>query len=413
MNYLNSKTFCASAWFGLRNDNTEKLTPCCAIDCSKSKFKGKVIHTISDTFEAWHNSDYMQYLRKELDSGEFPEECFKCRANETHNLLSLRQSTNETIANNPVSQQVDTSWMDVYFQNKSDLVSDVVVSMDTIISNFCNFECAMCFPHDSSKIKSRWKKNKTHPGLKYMYEANPQFLDVSMQLVKNCNAKELFRSSVDNQPLSFIHIRGGEPFIDNDIISTIESLPENKKKKIRLLFNSNCSVELTPIIHRLKGFKDIIIVASIDGIGDTAEYVRKHCVWSETESSILNAIKNTNAIIKVHCTVHALNVLWLNELEEWCDNHNLQLTFDFVHRPDHLSLASVPKEVLQLASSKIKNNGVKARIAEYEFDQKLHNELLTYVDFYDESSEISFDELLNKKGTEVPFKIINEIKLEN
>jgi len=416
MNYLNSKTFCASAWFSIRSDNIERFSPCCGIDCSKSKFDGKINYTLSDSFETWHNSEYMQYLRKELDSGEFPEECFQCRNAERHGLPSLRQSTNNTIANNSSNEitietvannlnldEINNSWMSVFFHNKKDLTSDVVVSMDSMVSNFCNFECVMCFPHDSSKIKSRWEKNKTHPGLEYMFEVNPQFKDTSMALIKNPNAIETFRNVVNNQPLNFLHIRGGEPFIDNNVISTLEQLPIDKKKNIRLLFNSNCSVELTPVINKLKGFKDIIIIASLDGIGDTAEYVRKHCVWTETESSILNAIKNTDAIIKVHCTIHALNVLWINELEEWCDTHNLELTSEFVHRPDHLSLSAVPTEILQQASDKIKNKGIKGRIAEYKFSEELHKHLLNYVEFYNESSNTEFKDLLKKKGTEVPF----------
>ena len=398
MNYLNSKTFCASAWFSVRNDNTERRTPCCSIDCSKSEFKGKVKYTLSDSFETWHNSDYMQYLRKELDSDKFPEECFKCRNAEKHNLPSLRQRTNNTIANNSNSQELSDSWMSVFFHNKSDLTSDVVVSMDSMVSNFCNFECAMCFPHDSSKIKSRWEKNRTHPGLEYMFEANPQFLDTSMELIKNSNAIQNFRDIVNNQPLSFLHIRGGEPFIDKDVLSTLEALPEDKKKKIRLLFNSNCSVDLTTAINKLSGFKDIIIIASLDAVGVYAEYVRKHCVWAETEASILNAIKNTDAIIKVHCTVHALNVRWVYQLEEWCNKHNLELTFEFVHRPDHLSLSAVPTEVLQEASSKIKNKGVRKRIADYKYSEELHKHLLDYIAFYDESSNVKFEDLLNKKG---------------
>lgn len=411
MNYLNSKTFCASAWFNVRNDNIERFTPCCSIDCSKSEFKGKVEYTLNDTFETWHNSEYMQYLRKELNSGEFPEECFKCRNAEKHNLPSLRQRSNNTIANNSLEslthetvannlnlQEINDSWMSIFFHNKNDFISDVVVSMDSMVSNFCNFECAMCFPHDSSKIKSRWEKNKTHPGLEYMFEANPQFLDTSMTLIKNSNAIEHFRNIVNNYPINFLHIRGGEPFIDKDLISALEQLPEYKKKKIRLLFNSNCSVDLTATINRLSGFRDIIIVASLDAVGIYAEYVRKHCVWAETEASMLNAIKNTNAIFKVHCTIHALNVRWIYQLEEWCNKHNLELTFEFVHRPDHLSLSAVPTEVLQEASSKIKNKGIRGRIANYKFSKELHNHLLTYIDFYDESSNVKFDDLLNKKG---------------
>jgi len=405
MNYLNSKTFCASAWFSIRNDNTEKLTPCCAIDCSKSKFKGKVIHTLSDTFETWHNSDYIQYLRKELDSGEFPAECFVCKNNEEHNLPSLRQSVNATIANVSTLEQINSSWMSVFFYNKSDFISDVVVSMDSMVSNFCNFECVMCNSLDSSKIKSRWEKNKTHPSLQHTLNSNPLFLHNTIPLIKNSNAISNFNHIVNNHPISFLHIRGGEPLIDKHVLSTLESLPASKKKKIRLLFNSNCSTDLTTVLQQLSGFKDIIIIASLDAVGIYAEYVRKHSVWNEIETSILNALKNTNVIIKVHCTVHALNIVWLYQLEEWCELHNLEISFGFVHRPDYLSLSAVPTAVLQEASNKIKNKRIKERILEYKFDQKLHNELLTYVDFYDESSKIKFDDLLNKKGTEVPFKI--------
>jgi len=403
MNYLNSKTFCASAWFAVRNTNTEELSPCCFIDCSKSKFQGKTTHTLGDTFEAWHNSEYMQYLRKELDSGELPAECYKCQNNEKHNVLSLREKSNLTIANDSNLQNLNESWMSLFFHNKKDYTSDVIVSMDSMVSNFCNFECAMCNSLDSSKIKSRWEKNKTHPALQYTLKRNPLFLDNTVETIKNSNAIEHFYNIVNDYPLNFLHIRGGEPLIDKNVHSTIEALPNDKKKNIRLLFNTNCSVDLTSVLQKLSGFKDIIIIASLDAVGIYAEYVRKHSVWSQIESSILNAMKNTDAIIKVHCTVHALNIRWVYQLEEWCNTHNLEMSHEFVYDPDHLSLSAVPTQVLQEASSKIKNKELKSRIAEFQFSEELYNHLNTYIEFYDESSNITFEDLLKKKGTEVPF----------
>ena len=409
MNYLNSKTFCASAWFSTRNNNTEELAPCCNINCNKSKFNGKTAYTLNDTLETWHNSDYMQYLRAELDSGKFPEECYICRDNEKHNITSLRQSANTTIANRPASQQINNkSWMDIFFYNKRDLVSDVIVSVDAMVSNFCNFECVMCNSLDSSKIKSRWEKNKTHPALQNTLNSNPLYLHNTVPLIKNNNAIAHFHSTIVNHPISFLHIRGGEPLLDNHIIAMLESLPESKKRKIRLLFNSNCSVNLTETLQKLSGFKSIIVIASLDAIGIYGEYVRKHSVWVEIETSILNAIKNTDVLFKVHCVIHALNVVWLHQLEEWCNLHNLEVTFTFLDNPDYLTLASVPNDVLQTANKKIKDKKINARISEYEFSQTLHNDLLEYLDFYDESSTVKFDDLLNKKGDKkIPFKVIS------
>jgi molybdenum cofactor biosynthesis enzyme MoaA len=408
MNHLSSNTFCASSWFSVRNDNVERLTPCCAIDCSKSKFKGTTTYTISDTIDKWHNSKYMQYLRKELDSGVFPDECFQCRNDEEYGLQSIRKSSNKTIANNASKSSIYDSWLSAYFTKKDNFESGLIVSIDSMVSNFCNFECVMCNPLDSSKIKSKWEKNKTHQSLQYTLNSNPLYVSNTTSLIRNSNAIVHFHDIIHKNPISFLHIRGGEPLIDKQLLTMIEELPENKKKKIRLLFNSNCSVDLTTVLAQLTGFKDIIIIASLDAVGVYAEYVRKHCKWAETESSILSAIKNTNAIIKVHCTVHAINVMWLWQLEDWCIKHELEMTFDFVHDPEYMSLSSVPEDVLRIASSKLKNTGLANRINKYKFSKNLHNELLNFMKFYDETSNTKLDELLDKKGNlGIPFKVIS------
>ena len=406
MNYLNSKTFCASAWFSVRNDNTEQLSPCCAIDCTKTAFTNKSVYTLSETTNAWHNSEYMQHLRKELATGVFPPECSSCKNNEENNLKSIRTSSNKSIANNQLGIDFKESWLKLYFMNKVNYKSDLLVSIDAMISNFCNYECVMCNPLDSSKIKSNWSKNKDHTAIQPILKQNPLYLDNSTQLIKNINAIDHFHAIIKKHPITFLHIRGGEPFIDKHLMDLIKQLPDNKKKKIRLLFNTNASVDLTNHIKQLNGFKDIIIIASLDAIGSYAEYVRKNCVWKETESFIDDAMATTPAIIKVHCTVHALNIVWLHQLEHWCKDRNLEMSFEFVSNPDVLTLEAVPPDVLEYASQLIQNQGIKARIKKVVFDRNLHKQLLEYIDFYDLTSTTTFNKLLNKKGDIIPsFKI--------
>jgi MoaA/NifB/PqqE/SkfB family radical SAM enzyme len=396
MNSLSSKTFCAAAWFGARNDNLGKLDVCCKIDTSLSKFKGKINYTLEkDEFNEWLDSDYLQYLREELDNNKIPNECFLCKDAEKNGLESLRQTSNVSIAN---TKNYTNSWLSPYFKNKNDYFTDTIVSVDVMVSNLCNFECAMCFPVDSSRIHSTWKKDQSSEIVKQVLKDNPLYLDNITTLVKNNKAIEHFHKIIHNYPITFLHIRGGEPLLDENLLTLLEDIPVNKKKKIRLFFNTNGSINLVDIVNRFLDFKNVIMAISIDAINDHGNYVRKHSNWKKIKENVLSLKKYSNAIIRVHCTVHALNIMWVRDLEDWCDSNNLKLTFEFVYSPGYLSLSALSPNTLQNAKKSIKSQEVRNQINDIVYSNELHSQLLKYVEWYDKTSKVKFKDLPNKKG---------------
>ncbi len=395
MNPLSSKTFCASAWFSARNDNRNKLDVCCSIDTRQSQFQGKTNYNLSsDTYEDWINSEYLQYLRKELND-KMPSECYKCQKAEKYNIRSIRQIYNKSIAG---SDDYSNTWLKLYFNKKKDYRNDFIVTADCMVSNLCNFECIMCFPDDSSKIHSTWKKDQSATVVKNMLAQDPLYLDNIKELSNNERARDHLRNTILHQPITFLRIRGGEPFMDEKLMSMLEKIPSAKKEKIRLAFTTNGSFDLIENTNRLKGFKELIVIVSIDAIGVHGEYIRKHSKWNIIEENVLSLVKQSNVLVYITCTIHALNIGWFDDLEDWCKKHDLPIGLTLVSNPNYLSLSALSADALAEEKKKTKNKELIRYINDTVPSDKLHAELLDYIKWYDKTSIIKFEDLPNKKG---------------
>jgi hypothetical protein len=98
-----------------------------------------------------------------------------------------------------------------------------------------------------------------------------------------------------------------------------------------------------------KKFKHISIYASLEAIGEPAEYIRSGLSWTKAESTIENFLKfreqHQTIDISVFCTVGLLNIWFLQDLVDWCHQRNMALNLSVLKGPDFLSLASLPDEL--------------------------------------------------------------------
>jgi len=396
---IDKKTFCAAAWFQVRNDHANgEYRVCCEIDHTKSKFSGdKSFSWPKSTPNDFINSEYVQYLRSELNNGNKLPECGKCWRKENAGGKSLRQVSNDTVTNNQ-GNNLENTWIKNYFKNKTDFISNLVLSADLKTTNICNFACTMCEPMDSSKLYTKWLKNKNEPAVRKLLSLKPKnYLDEvkSVYMDKN-NRYELLEYFLLMKP-KHLKILGGEPLMDEKMFQVLEKFPH--KSNIKILFVTNGSQNLSNVSERLKDYKDVNYTISLEGKNDIQDYIREGSNWNQIENNILEyQAKYPNNQVSVNCVVQALNIFHIPEFVNWCRKQSIALTLSILDEPSFMGLSSIPPKLktdilknlhnMNWNRSEMYNNDsnmadISKILQQIEFDEKNFYDLKMYIQWYD------------------------------
>ena len=394
------ETFCAAAWFQIRNEHADgKYRVCCEIDQSKSDFFGnKDLKWPEDKPEDFFNSDYVQYLRKELNEGKKIPECSSCWERESVGGKSLRQTLNDTVTNNK-GNNLENTWIKNYFKNKKDYNSNLILSADIKTTNICNFACAMCEPMDSSKLYTKWIKNSNEPAIKKLLSLKPKnYLDnVKNAYMDKNNRYELLEYIISSKP-KHLKILGGEPLMDEKMFEILNNFPE--KHNIKILFVTNGSKNLCEVSDRLKEYKDVNYTISLEGTGKIQDYIREGSVWEQIKNNILEyKTKYSNNQLSVHCTMQALNISYISDLIEWCHTHSIALNLNKLNEPNFLGISSVPPKIKEDIIKKLHNinwsrtelyntndyniSDIRKILEKTSFNKQNFNSLKKYIEWYD------------------------------
>jgi len=379
----NKKTFCAGAWFQLRNQQNGEYRPCCEIEPSKTQFEGKVQYAWPENQPSEYlDSPYLQYLREKMNEGIRIPECQKCWIKEDNDIVSLRQILNNTVTNN-LASQIDNTWLDSYFDRKTDFHHDILLSADIKVSNVCNFSCMMCSPTDSTQIYSIWTQNVNHPMVRDVLKVEPQYLINIKQNYQSKSNYDLLAAILDRSP-RHVKILGGEPLLDSKMLDILKGLPTQKKSRISLMFTTNGSINLREFHKQLVDYKQINYVVSLDGTQLVQDYVRRGSTWSLIEKNI-DDWNQDHRPVDVHCTVQCLNILHVPELLDWCDDRKIKITFGLVEKPDYLSLSALPDVLKQIIAKRIgcRHKGLADILNSYVHDPLLVSKLRDFLDWYD------------------------------
>ena len=388
----NSKTFCAAPWFQIRKENNNNYRPCCQLDINQTQFDQTVDYSWPETSpDEYLNSQYLQYLRYNLNQGVKLPECRRCWRQESLSKQSVRQIINDTVTGNQ-EQNLDKTWIYSYFKQKNNFEFDYLISADIKVSNLCNFSCSMCNPEDSSQIYSIWKKNQTHKIVRTFLNTQPDYLDDVKKRFSESDY-EYLDTILDLCP-KHVKLLGGEPLIDKALLERLVKLDPLKQSKISLLFVTNGSVDLTKFAKLLPGYKQINYVVSVDGVDSVQDYIRRGSDWKRIEQNILAWNKN-NRPVDIAFTLQCFNAMSFPELYRWCRDHGMKFTMGMVESPEYLSIRSIPPELRDKIFAKYKSTdywtdveiqNFTQLITSQPYDPALKSTLTQFVNWYDPSN---------------------------
>lgn len=242
------------------------------------------------------NDTVFQKLRDDLLNGVKTDVCKTCWKMEENGFFSFR----------------------LYSKDK-DLTDDVKLQkIDLTLSNNCNLSCRMCSPYSSHKLLVDEKKMR-ELNIKTIFEKSIGRAYEKPKVMDPTNSPQFKWLEKNTDKITKLMCSGGEPFYDKKLINLLKKYVKNDDAKNTLLeFHTNATMFSDEIVDLQSNFKGTSHVFSIDGVDSVYEYIRNYD-FHLLEKSVLNFLqkcRNIN-IVKINLVLSSLNVLNVNEWEEW------------------------------------------------------------------------------------------------
>jgi len=116
------------------------------------------------------------------------------------------------------------------------------------------------------------------------------------------------------------------------------------------------------------------------------DYLRRSSAWHDVSRNIQEFQQVHPHNINIHVTVQALNLLHLPQLLEWCQQHQLPVTFGQVQEPAYLSLEAMPEQLRcqsDLESYQAQVQGLAQHVSQTRHQPRLLQQLRQFLDWYD------------------------------
>ena len=332
-----SDTFCVLPWIHLHTTPTGQAAPCCISEsCSDNIGVG---NSNRDSLEELVNSPKMKKLRVDMINGVKNAECDNCHRHDEKGVPSARADFNNTWQTLPKIMDI------VKATEKDGTVKDFKMKyFDIRFSNICNFKCRTCGSAFSSQWEQEDIKSKEKTGIPFWAEIVPK------------GNRQTFLSEIVAQVPNFeiAYFAGGEPLITDEHYVLLDYMIKTGNTDIELRYNSNISnlkYKKRDIFKLWNMFsKPIRIYASIDHIGDRAEYIRHGTVWKTIEENFKRIKEERNIKIEVNTVYSIFNAITISHFYKFMiDNHYYTpesgiWTLYCMNAPEHLSVHVLPED---------------------------------------------------------------------
>ena len=332
-----------------------------------------------ESLEDIWNNDTMKRIRRQVLNNERPIECAPCFKLEDQGVESLRMRH--------IAGKIPEARINLYPDALDKLAEDYTMpfeipTMELKLNNLCNLKCRMCHPMDSTSwndwnlVKEYYKKEKNN--IYDIVEENN--LEVSPYLDKFQDSPDWWASLEKNLPyFRRVEFAGGEPLMDPQHYRILDMLaPYGHQIEIKYATNlSMLGKSNRTVWEYWPKFKSVAVNVSIDGIGDSYEYIRGNASWKELIHNIkkIQTIPNISRIVGA-VTVQISNVLILDKMcEFFLDKLGIVFHTHRVAYPKVLSAQVLPKPLKALAIMRLEE--LKLRVSTFSM-VKLHPELLDY-----------------------------------
>lgn len=309
------KTYCAFPFEHQYIHMSGSVRLCCATMENATDKKGNRIHMNNDSLQKTWNSDYMKKARLKMKNGEVLEACTKCVDQEARGYKSMRNTWNE-----------EENLSNVNTDGSMDIMPH---SMELHFGNLCNLKCKMCGQDYSNQIGKEilqiGKKDKDFLDWVYKQSGNvnnwTNNLSVEYTWFQTTKTKKRLFEYVSKN-ITVLTVIGGEPTVIPEFYELLDYCHNNgtlKDKEITIVTNlTNTNPKMTKWLPAMKEWR---IWASLDGIGETTEYIRYPSNFNKVKENlqyykkILNDCGNGSILFSP--AIQLLNIHQLDEMLKW------------------------------------------------------------------------------------------------
>ena len=364
----NSKTFCMHPFTGLATREDGAVQVCC---------RSHPIGWIQkESLEDIWNNENMCRIRNQVLNDERPKECEPCFGLEDQGVESLRQRH--------IKGVIPEARINLYPNALDELREDYTMpfkipTMEIKLNNLCNLKCRMCHPMDSTSWND-WLE------VEEFYEKENNFMVKSIRDLNLINKPYLgeFDDS-DNWWDSFekllpyfrrVEFAGGEPLMDPQHYKILDMLkPYGDQIEIKYATNLTTLGKSNRTVYDYwPNFKSVAVNVSIDGMGDSYEYIRGNASYVELIHNIkeIQLLPNISRIVGA-VAVQVSNVLVLHKMIRYfLDDLGIVFYTNMVKYPNVLSIQTLPKDLKILVT----NNLREVEVELYKFSLVKANPIL-------------------------------------
>lgn len=314
------------------------------------------------------NYDYTVPLN-DIENSSNNANCITCWEREKYGKTTLRNSF-EKYQKDYAQDWDGRSFMPIY--------------ADVRTSNYCNLQCNMCSPLDSSKIESFIKQN---PQVEtYFKDVSPGFQNTDVNL-----------PIADLGKLRVLKVAGGEPTIDPKCIKFLDDfIQQHNTSNVELWLTTNAT-RMIPFLQKYKPyFKRMCVTLSLDATGNVLEFIRYPANWTAIEQNINAAIDQIlYDDLNVNIVIQPYNLLAINSWIDWFSEFKrrvprTKIVFLECANPKHFSLRALDdraKDFIHQEINKARSmyNNLDDKFTELEkmvskakFDKNCQSKLIDY-----------------------------------
>lgn len=353
--------FCSVPWLQIHTEPDGKVMPCCYYSHHTSHKLGnwneqKVVEIF--------NSDKWNKLRKDFLDGKKPTACHRCWNEEDAGGISMRKRFNERYRDFPdhTGQDGYDKYKDIVkYTNEDGSVGDIKIStIDLIFNNLCNMKCRTC----GSGLSTGWIPDDIKLGRAEYKPAtlltNETVTHMKDDLIDLVNMTDSYTE---------IHFSGGEPMMQEDHYTFLQTLIDLDKTKVKIRYNTNLTTYTLKdynAFEMLKQFKNVFIVGSIDAVGKKGEYIRKGFDWEEglkwletCKSYLPHADYGISAVYSLLNSGEAVDLhrhMCENEVFKKPNGKNFGFYLNTLHDPIWLRTTILPEEYKKEITEKIEKH---------------------------------------------------------
>tara|TARA_A100001035_G_scaffold280082_1_gene283882 strand:- start:5489 stop:7786 length:2298 start_codon:yes stop_codon:yes gene_type:complete len=336
--------------------------------CCFARKSGVKVDDVSMT-EWMEDSPYMESIRKDMttpgsDLKNVKRYCSRCVEDEEKYGRSRRTNCMKIHTNDPPFWNKIESKVDKYkktgkfYIKNSKYVQNHGLEMEPserifevqlkIYGSECNLDCYMCdYSNSSTRMKSM--KDGVYTGAiwdwEYTHNKPANFFEDVLRDKTKGNIEQIIGLA---PYIRSIKIIGGEPLIMKKQYKMLDAIIETgHADRIHLKYQTNLTETKAGkhnLLSYIPKFHQVAVVASVDGIGKTIEYMRRRTDWNKVVKNIELCNQYDNAVVDFNGLVSFLSVLRFYEVIDWCKENPVidQLNWAMLEYPKPLQPSNLP-----------------------------------------------------------------------